>query len=117
MKIALLQTDIIWETPKLNYINIYNQINDITDIDLLVLPEMFSTGFSMKSSKISEKTLGETFTWMKNLAKQKNFSIVGSIATKKNNNYYNRLYYIESSGDYKFYDKRHLFRMAKEHHF
>lgn len=115
MKIAVIQTDIIWESPKDNYNNILELIRNLDKTDLIVLPEMFSTGFSMDSKRISEKNKGESFSWMKKLAKDKNSSIVGSIATRDNNKYFNRLYYIKASGEYQFYDKRHLFRMANEH--
>jgi len=114
MKIAVIQTDIIWESPNDNYNNIQEQIKNIDKVDLLVLPEMFSTGFSMDSKRISENNKAKTFTWMKNLAENKNISIIGSIATKENNKYFNRLYYIKASGEYQHYDKRHLFRMANE---
>jgi len=117
MKIAVIQTDIIWENPNNNYNNIQEKLNGINNkkVDLIILPEMFSTGFSMDSEKISEKNKGKTFSWMKNLAQDKGISIIGSVATKDKGKYFNRLYYINSLGDYKHYDKRHLFRMANEH--
>lgn len=75
---------------------------------------MFSTGFSMDPKKVAEPAQGPAYKWMKNKAAEKNAVICGSVAVEENAKYYNRLYWVDSYGDVSVYNKRHLFRMAKE---
>jgi predicted amidohydrolase len=83
--------------------------------DLIILPEMFNTGFSMNASSLAEPMQFKTFKWMNQMARLRNAVICGSYIVKESTNYYNRLYFIEPDGSFDFYDKRHLFRMGDEH--
>ncbi|MBC7846833.1 MAG: nitrilase family protein [Flavobacterium sp.] len=115
MKIALIQSSLIWENPTANRNNFEEKINTISDkVDLIVLSEMFSTGFTMNPEAVFETMEGETVLWMQSLAKAKNSAITGSLIIKENNNFYNRLMFVFPSGEIQFYDKRHLFTLAGE---
>ncbi|MES2680669.1 MAG: amidohydrolase [Bacteroidota bacterium] len=115
MKITTIQTHLYWEDREKNLKHFDGLIDAIAEpTDLIVLPEMFSTGFSMNPGKTAEAHLGDTFQWLQKKAKEKNAVITGSVAIKEGNKYYNRLHWISPDGSYDFYDKRHLFRMAKE---
>jgi len=115
MKIALIQSSLLWENPIANRNHFEVKINAISDkVDLIVLPEMFSTGFTMNPEAVFETMDGETILWMQSLAKAKNLAITGSIIIKENNNFYNRLVFVFPSGEIQFYDKRHLFTLAGE---
>ena len=115
MKVALIQSSLFWENPTANRNYFVEIINAITEkIDLIVLPEMFTTGFSMNPNSIAETMQGETIQWLKSLAKAKNGAITGSLIIKENNNFYNRLVFVFPSGEIQFYDKRHLFSLAGE---
>lgn len=115
MKIAIVQSDLFWERPEDNRIQLQEYIRTLEDVvDMIVLPEMFSTGFTMNPVKVSEEMDGETITWMKSLAKEKNAALVGSLIIRENENYYNRLLFIHPSGKVESYDKRHLFTLAGE---
>jgi len=84
------------------------------DTDLIVLPEMFATGFTMNAKKFAENEKGPILLWMINKAMAKNADVIGSIIVQENDKFYNRLYWVTKSGSYIKYDKRHLFRMAGE---
>ncbi len=115
MKIAIIQSDIVWENPSVNRVNFEEKINSIQDtVDLIVLPEMFSTGFTMNPSVVAETMDGETVSWMVSLTKKKNTAITGSVVISENGNYYNRMLFVFPNGEIKKYDKRHLFSLAKE---
>ncbi|CAG5077965.1 amidohydrolase [Parvicella tangerina] len=117
MKIATLQYNIIWEDTSANLEKLSGLVDTLnTDVDLLVLPEMFTTGFSMNSKAIASNGGGEALAWMKQVAQSKSMTITGSVAVKENNQFYNRLYWVQPDGAIHHYDKRHLFRMAEEHH-
>jgi len=95
LKVALIQSEIVWENAEQNRINFSAVINSIKeDVDLVVLPELFSTGFSMNPGPIAETMEGETVKWMQALASKKQSAITGSIVTKDDNNYYNRLLFV-----------------------
>lgn len=115
MKIALIQSTLFWENPQANRNHFEEKINALTEkVDLIVLPEMFSTGFTMNPKAVFETMQGETFLWMQSLAKAKNCAITGSLVIKENDNFYNRLLFVFPSGEIKTYDKRHLFTLAGE---
>ena len=115
MKIALIQSSLFWENPKKNRKNLEEKINAISEsVDLIVLPEMFTSGFTMKPNDVAETMQGETITWLKHLAKAKNTAITGSLVIAENDNFYNRLVFVFPSGEIQFYDKRHLFTLAGE---
>jgi predicted amidohydrolase len=115
MKIALIQSDLYWEDASKNRISFESKINQIdSGVNLVVLPEMFSTGFTMNAPAVAETMQGETVLWMQNLAKQKNFGITGSLIIVENEQYYNRMLFVFPSGEIQFYNKRHLFSLAGE---
>lgn len=115
MKIALIQTTLIWENPTENRSQLAQKITGfMEDVDLIVLPEMFSSGFTMNPKTVAETMQGETITWLQHLAKAKNCAIIGSLVIEENGNFYNRLVFVFSNGDIQHYDKRHLFTLAGE---
>lgn len=114
LNVALVQTTLAWENPKANKTHIEDKVSSIT-ADLIVLPEMFSSGFTMNAPEVAETMDGETITWLKALSKSKNTAIVGSLVIKENENYYNRLVFVEPNGTITTYDKRHTFTLAGEH--
>lgn len=114
MKVLSVQSNIYWENPKENFINVSNLLDSFGPCDLIVLPEMFNTGFSMDSYKIAETESGKSVNWLKELAKSKQSAVIASLAILEDNKYYNRLYCVFPNGELKHYNKRHLFRMAGE---
>lgn len=115
MKTALIQSAIIWENPEANRNYFEQKINSISEsIDLIVLPEMFTTGFTMNPETVAEIMDGKTMGWLQSLAKAKKTAITGSLIIADNNNFYNRLVFVFPSGEIQFYDKRHLFTLAGE---
>jgi omega-amidase len=115
MQVTLIQAPLIWENPKSNRDYFQTKINEITSsVDLIVLPEMFTSGFTMNPDHVAETMEGETITWLKVLAKARNCAITGSLVIAENGNFYNRLVFVFPSGAIQFYDKRHLFTLAGE---
>ena len=115
MKIAIIQAPLVWENPEKNRKYFEEKIKSIQEeIDLVVLPEMFSTGFTMHPENVSETMDGETLSLLKSLAKAKNTAITGSLIIRENGKFYNRLVFVFSSGEIRKYDKRHLFSLAGE---
>ena len=113
MNITAIQSDIFWESPIKNIDFLENILLDLPSTDLIVLPEMFSTGFSMNVVKIAESKFGTSFQWMKRMAIKLDTTILGSIPTVDKNKFYNRLYVVNKESFYH-YDKKHLFTMAQE---
>lgn len=117
MKVALIQTNLIWENALENRSHLAQKITGfMQDVGLIVLPEMFSTGFTMHPKSVAETMQGETIAWLQHLAKAKNCAITGSLVIKENNSFYNRLVFVFPDGRIQHYDKRHLFSLAGEHH-
>lgn len=115
MKTALIQIPLVWEDPKTNRSCIEEKINLIEEgTDLIVLPEMFTTGFTMQPERVAETMRGETIGWMQSLAKAKNCAITGSLVIIEDKKYYNRLLFVFPSGEIQYYNKRHLFTLAGE---
>ena len=115
LNIALIQEDIVWENSYAN-LNLFDKkLKNIAAADLVILPEMFNTGFSMNPEKVAQGKNGVAVSWMKEKAIEGNFAMIGSIATQENNKYYNRLMMSYPCTSVKHYDKRHLFRMGGEH--
>ena len=115
LKIALLQYDLVWENPEENRINFTNHITAISEgVDLFILPEMFTTGFTMNAEDHFETMNGDSVTWMQTMANQKRAAICGSLVIKENNHFYNRLLFVYPNGEIKHYDKRHTFTLAGE---
>ncbi|WP_435357247.1 amidohydrolase [Emticicia sp. SJ17W-69] len=115
LKITLIQTNLHWEEPTANLAMLEEKIFGISEAtDLIILPEMFNSGFTMNASKVAEPMNLTTTRWMKQMAAQTGAVVTGSFIVKEGENYYNRLLWVEPKGEIDFYDKRHLFRMAKE---
>lgn len=115
LKIALVQSDLVWENPKQNRISFSNKIDEISDeVDVIVLPEMFTSAFTMEASKVAETMQGDTVLWMRKMASKTNAAIVGSLIISEENKYYNRLLFVEPSGKITYYNKRHTFTLAGE---
>jgi predicted amidohydrolase len=115
LKIALIQSDIIWEHVQENLSNFDHKLGKIEDHpNLIVLPEMFSTGFTMNVEKCAETNNGSALGWMKQKAKGMNCTIVGSLLIADEGKYYNRMFWVNPDGSYNQYNKRHLFSMANE---
>ena len=118
LKIALIQTSLIWENPLENRSHLAQKITGfMEDVDLIVLPELFSSGFTMNPKAVAETMEGETVSWLQHLAKAKNAAITGSLVIEENGKYYNRLLFVYPDGEIKTYDKRHLFSLAGEDQF
>lgn len=115
MKVAILQTDLVWENPIYNRLTIESKVlSSDKKFDLLVLPEMFTSGFTMNPECVAETMQGETIQWLKSLAKQKKTAIIGSLVIQEENQYYNRLVFVTPKGVVQHYNKRHLFTLAGE---
>lgn len=116
LNVTLVQTNLHWEDATANMAMLEEKILGISaPTDLIILPEMFTTGFSMNPAKVAEPMNLYTTRWMKQIAAQTRAVITGSVVIKENNQYYNRLLWVSDNGDIDTYDKRHLFRMGKEH--
>ena len=115
LTVALLQTKLHWEDRDANLEMFGEKIAKIKgSTDLIVLPEMFASGFSLQPAPLAETMDGESVRWMKRMAKAKNSAIVGSLIIREEKKYYNRLIWATPDGEVETYDKRHLFRMAGE---
>jgi len=115
LEIVILQSDLVWENPIKNKDNFSKKIRNITTkVDLIILPEMFTTGFTINTEKSAESMNGSTVKWMLDLADEKNALLMGSIVIKEKDNFYNRFIIAFPNGGLKYYDKRHLFSYAKE---
>ena len=116
LHITLMQTHLHWENPEANRTMLHEKIMSISEkTDLIVLPEMFTSGFSMNAETLAEETNGVTVQWMKEISAKKNCAITGSLIVKENEHYYNRLYFITEKGTVETYDKKHTFTLAGEH--
>jgi predicted amidohydrolase len=114
LKISLLQSHIDWLDVDKNLSRWSEMINQVHSTDLIVLPEMFNTGFSMKPHESAEKADGKTVQWMLDTAKEKQTALMGSIAVEENRKYYNRLFFVTPQGKIEIYDKKHLFILSEE---
>lgn len=113
--VTVIQTNLHWENRTANLQMLEQKILSISEkTELVVLPEMFSTGFSMKPEMLAETMNGKTMQWMKKIAAQKKIILTGSLIIKENGNYFNRLVWMMPNGQCGFYDKRHCFAFAGE---
>lgn len=112
--ITVIQTSMEWEKPAENLSRFDELIRKTGETDIIVLPEMFTTGFSMRPGLFAEKWGGRAFRWMQQTASERGCVVTGSIMTEDKGRYYNRLVWMEPGGSFGYYDKRHLFRYAKE---
>jgi len=116
LKVTLIQSQLHWENIAENLRMFDEKINSIPErTEVIVLPEMFSTGFSMQSARLAETMDGSAVQWVKKKAAEKNVIITGSLIIKDGDRYVNRLIWMQPNGVYGTYDKRHLFGYAGEH--
>lgn len=115
LKITIIQPDIIWENVQANLDKFSVIIAGIELTDVIVLPEMFTTGFSMNPKVLKEKMDGKSVQWMKRMAYEKDASVVGSLIIEENEKIFNRAIWVFPDGKTEFYDKRHLFTLGQEH--
>ena len=110
----LVQSNLVWEHIEANLEHLEHQISDIRT-GAIILPELFSTGFSMNSANLAESMTGKAVTWLTKQATQKRVYIGGSIIIEEDSRYFNRFVWVSPDASITTYDKRHLFRMAGEH--
>ncbi len=114
LRVTPVQANLVWENKQANLAHLTELITDVKDTDLIILPEMFTTGFSMTPHKFAETMQGDTLRWMQNTAREKHAAIIGSLIISENEKFYNRLIFMQPSGEFSSYDKRHLFSFAGE---
>nr|WP_210423635.1 amidohydrolase [Croceivirga thetidis] len=116
LNVALIQSHLLWENPQANRLMFAEKIQNLPEsVDLIVLPEMFTTGFTMQPTNIDDTECEKTLDWMQDLAKTNQVALTGSIVFKEKEYYYNRLFFVHPEGQYKVYNKRHTFSLAGEH--
>jgi len=115
--VSFVQASLQWHDPAANRANLQRHINEISvATDLIILPEMFTTGFSMEAPALAEPMDGPTVAWLQEVAAATDAVVTGSIIIKDQGQYYNRLLWVRPDGSLSYYNKRHLFTMANEHH-
>ncbi len=115
LRVSLIQGNIFWEQPLQNLVHFSDKIQVLAGkTDLIILPEMFSTGFTMNVQKFAETMQGATVTWLKEMSDQVKADVIGSLIIKEDSKYFNRLLWVKPEGQIFYYDKRHLFRMTGE---
>ena len=116
LKVTLVQSNLVWENPEQNRINFSHKIKAINEhVDVILLPEMFTSGFTMSPQNVSETMEGETVKWMLEIAHRADAAIAGSLVILDQGNYYNRFVFAKPDGSLETYDKRHTFTLAGEH--
>ncbi|WP_276346312.1 amidohydrolase [Daejeonella sp. JGW-45] len=115
LKVTTFQAYLFWENIEKNLQNLGLRLSSIREkTDLIVLPEMFNTGFSMNPEKLAEDMGGRSMKWMLEQAKKFNSVVTGSLIIKEDGKYYNRLIWMRPDGSHEWYDKRHLFGLGDE---
>ncbi|WP_343304515.1 amidohydrolase [Chitinophaga niabensis] len=116
LTVSLIQANLHWEDVAANLAMFDQKINSIQEkTEVIILPEMFSTGFSMQSERLAQTMDGSAVQWMKQKAKEKNVIITGSLIIEEGGQYFNRLIWMLPNGTFGTYNKRHLFGFAGEH--
>lgn len=116
LKVSLIQTSLVWQDASANMTKLEGLFEPLAGkTDLIVLPEMFNSGFSMQPELVAEPVDGPTVTWLKHQAAKTGAAICGSIAVTVTEGFANRMFFVTPDGAVQFYDKRHLFRMGNEH--
>lgn len=117
LRITLVQAQLFWQDTTANLAHFEEWLWDLAGTtDVIILPEMFQTGFTMDVAPVAEPMNFTTFKWMRNLAEHTQALVLGSYIVKEGGHFFNRLLWMEPDGSFATYDKRHLFRMANEHH-
>jgi predicted amidohydrolase len=114
LTISLVQTEIVWHGASENCHQLEQRLETVGQTDLIVLPEMFNSGFTMHTDKVAEDMSGPTVAWLKHMANKHQAAITGSLVIRDGDTNYNRMIFAEPNGKVSYYDKRHLFRMADE---
>ncbi len=115
LKVTIIQSPLFWENPEANRKLFSKKISMIKEeTNLIILPEMFTSGFTMNASEVAEEENGETLKWMQSEAKKMDCAITGSVIISEEDKYFNRLFFVFPNGAYKTYDKRHTFTLAGE---
>jgi predicted amidohydrolase len=115
LKVTIIQSNLHWENKEANLAMFEQKLMQVKDnMEIVVLPEMFNTGFSMKPELLAEKMDGISVEWMKRVSKEKKIILAGSLIVEENGNYFNRLIWMQPNGQYGYYDKRHLFAFGGE---
>ena len=115
LKISIIQSHLHWENPEANRVLFSEKIATISEhTDVIVLPEMFTTGFTMNAANLAEAFNGSTLVWMQEQSLKTGAAIVGSVIIQEAGNFYNRLLWVEGTSTLHFYDKRHTFTLAGE---
>jgi predicted amidohydrolase len=114
LTLSLIQEQLHWHAPEANRQQLARHIRSAPASDLILLPEMFSTGFSLESEQLAESMAGESVQWMANMAQESGAVIAGTLIIEERGHYYNRLIWMRPDGSHVYYDKRHLFRMVGE---
>lgn len=115
LTVTLIQTELLWEDIESNIAAFDEKIDRLNeDTDLIVLPEMFTTGFTMNAKEFAQDMSGPSIKWLKKKSQQKNADIVGSIIIRSEGNFYNRLVWAKPDGKMFTYDKKHLFSFSGE---
>lgn len=115
LEIALIQSSLVWENPEQNRIHFTHYIKNLPEtVDVVLLPEMFTSGFTMNAKKVAETMQGKTIAWLKKMAANYNIAISGSLVIEENSKFYNRLVFVEPNGNLSYYNKRHTFTLAGE---
>ncbi|MDX1666315.1 MAG: amidohydrolase [Saprospiraceae bacterium] len=117
LRISLVQSDLIWQDPEANRERLGEKAGKLGGkTDLIVLPEMFTTGFSMQTKELAESMDGPTVRWCRQLAAETGAVVTGSFICREGRSHFNRLLWMSPDGAFLSYDKRHLFTLAGEHH-
>lgn len=115
LKITTIQTDLVWENIEANLAQLTSKLGQLVNSsDIIILPEMFTTGFSMNPAKLAETPNGKTLAWLKEQAQKTKAVITGSYIVQENDHYYNRLVWMQPDGIFQTYDKKHLFSLSAE---
>jgi len=113
LNLSLVQSNLFWEDVDKNLLHFEELISTISETDIILLPEMFNTAFSIRATHLVEQMDGETVNWMKEISKNKNCAITGSLMIKEKGKVYNRLVWISKNGEIHTYNKHHLFKQEK----
>jgi predicted amidohydrolase len=114
IQVTLVQPDVIWKSARENLVRYSEVLSELGATDLIILPEMFQTGFCIEPQMIAETMYGDTVRWMKRTAESLKCAVAGSLVIRENRRFFNRLVFIDQYENLTWYDKRHLFRMAGE---
>ena len=115
LRIAMIQTPLVWENPGANRDHLTAKMQEISGkVDLIILPEMFTTGFTMTPENIPSEEAQKSLSWMQEEAQKYDAGLIGSMVYAEDGGYYNRLFFVDPEGNMQHYDKRHTFTLAGE---